>query len=86
MIFGTTLDGLATRNTVGSGRDAWETQQCEPLGPAILAAVGGLKPTRRPRLDAYKAPNDPPCWSVISLSLSSSVSLCFSQSTHSLAT
>ena len=54
MIFGTTLDGLATRNTVGCGRDAWETQHCEPLGAAVLAAVRGvLNPRRRPRSDAY---------------------------------
>jgi hypothetical protein len=32
MTFGATLDGLATRITVGSGRDAWETHHCEPWG------------------------------------------------------
>jgi hypothetical protein len=41
MIFGTTLDGLETRNTVGSERDARETQHCEPWGAAVLATVGG---------------------------------------------
>jgi hypothetical protein len=52
MIFGTTLDGLATRNTVGSERDARETQR---WGAAFLAAVG-VKLRRRPRSDSYKAP------------------------------
>jgi hypothetical protein len=33
MVFGSTLDGLATRNTAGSKRGAWETRHYEPLGP-----------------------------------------------------
>jgi hypothetical protein len=40
MTFGATLDGLATRITVGSGRDAWETTTVS-LGAAVLVAVGG---------------------------------------------
>jgi hypothetical protein len=55
MIFGTTLDGLATRNTVGNERDALETQHCEPRRPLSWPLSGGVKP-RRPRSDAYKAP------------------------------
>jgi hypothetical protein len=77
MIFRTTLDGLATRNTVGSERDARETQHCEPWGPLSWPLSGGVKPRKRPRSDAYKVP-------VTSLSLSSCVVLYFSQSTHSL--
>jgi hypothetical protein len=38
MIFGAKLDGLATRNTAGSGCDVWETWHYEPLG--VEAAVG----------------------------------------------
>jgi len=41
MIFGTTLDGLATRNTVGSERDTRKTQHWEPWGPLSWAAVEG---------------------------------------------
>jgi hypothetical protein len=41
MIFGTTLDGLATRNTVGSERDARETQHCESWGPLSQPLPGG---------------------------------------------
>ena len=60
MIFGTTLDGLATRNTVGSGRDAWETQHCEPLGAAVLAAIRGvLKPTEKTTIGCLSSPLPP---------------------------
>jgi hypothetical protein len=37
MAFGSTLDGLATRSTAGSGHGAWETRHCEPLRAALLA-------------------------------------------------
>lgn len=60
MAFETTLDGLATRNTAGSGRGVWETRHCEPLRAALLAAVRAFKPLRRPRSGVYKAPHDPP--------------------------
>jgi hypothetical protein len=42
VVFGTTLDGLATRNRAGSGLGAWETRHCEPLGAAI-----GLQTTEK---------------------------------------
>jgi hypothetical protein len=47
MIFGSTLDGPATRNTAGSGRGAWETQHCEPLGAALLAGCLGFQTTEK---------------------------------------
>jgi hypothetical protein len=48
MVFGTTLDGLATRNT---GDPAWWA-----AGATVPPAVGGGVKPRRPRSDAYKAP------------------------------
>jgi hypothetical protein len=45
MAFGSMLDGLATRNTAGSGRGAWETRRCEPLGAALLAGCPGFQTT-----------------------------------------
>ena len=55
MIFGTTLDGLASRNTVGSERDTRETQHCEPWGPLPGRCRGGVKRRRRPRSNAYRS-------------------------------
>jgi hypothetical protein len=47
MVFESTLDGLATRNTAGSGRGAWETRQCEPLGAAFLTGCPGFQTTEK---------------------------------------
>ena len=75
MAFGSTL---ATRNTAGSGRNAWETRHCEPLGAALLAGCPGFQTTGEDRgRGVYKAPAIPLCWSVLALLLSSCVTLGF---------
>jgi hypothetical protein len=45
--FESALDGLATLNTAGSGRGAWETLYCEPLGAAFLAGCPGFQITKK---------------------------------------
>ena len=47
MAFGSTLEELATRNTAGSERNAWETRHCEPLGAALLAGCPGFQTTEK---------------------------------------
>ena len=76
MVFGTTLDGLATRNTVGSERDALETQHCEPRRPLSWPLSGELSTEDRDRMP-IRLPSFPS-------RLSSRVMLYFSQPTHSL--
>ena len=44
---------------------------------AVLAAVGAFKPPRRLRSGVYNTPDDPLCWNVLSLSLSSYVTSYF---------
>jgi hypothetical protein len=43
IVFRSTLDRLATRNTAESGRGAWETRHCESLGAALLAGCPGFQ-------------------------------------------
>ena len=76
MIFGSTLDRLATRNTTGSGHSAWETRRCEPLGAALLVGCPGFQTTEDHGRVSIKLPTIPVCWSVLSLSLSSCITLC----------
>ena len=49
MVFGTTLGGLATRNTAGSGLGAYCPGRCRALQTTEKTTVGGV----------YKAPSDP---------------------------
>jgi hypothetical protein len=71
MIFGTTLDRLATRNTAGSRLGAWEeARYCEPLG-------GRCRGLQTHREDYGRVVCEAPDWSVLSPSVSSYVALCF---------
>jgi hypothetical protein len=76
IIFGWTLDRLATRSMAETGRGAWETRHCEPLGAALLAGYPGFQTTKKDHGRVpIKLPTIPLCWSVLSLSLSSCVRL-----------
>jgi len=78
MTFGSTLEWLATRNKAKSGRGAWKTRHCEPLGAALLGRLSGLSNHREDHGPvSIKLPTNPFCWSVLSLSLSSCVTLGF---------
>src|SRR5271156_239783 len=61
----------------GSRCGAWGIRHCEPLGAAVLAAVGVSNSPRRPWSVPIKLQTTPFCWSIISISVSPCVALCF---------
>ena len=60
MVFGSTLDGLVTRNTAGSGIAHGRPDIVSHWGPLSWPAVRALKSPRRPWSGEYNGPHDPP--------------------------